>query len=45
MRKVQKLENITKASNPRAFYNKRNEIRRINEAYQVWIDAAWGLRT
>jgi hypothetical protein len=37
MAKLQKYEHITKASNPRAFQNKRNELRRVNEAYQFLI--------
>ena len=37
MKKLEKFEHITKSSNPRAFQNKRNELRRVNEAYQYLI--------
>lgn len=37
MKKLLKYENITKSSNPRAFQNKRNDLRRVNEAYQFLV--------
>lgn len=37
MKKVQKFEQITKSGNPRIFNNKRNELRRVNEAYQYLV--------
>ena len=38
MKKLQRFEHMTKASgNPRNFTNKRDELRRVNEAYQYLI--------
>jgi hypothetical protein len=37
MNKIQKFEHITKSGNPRIFNNKRNELRRVNEAYQYLV--------